>query len=768
MPGPQTAVRESDEITHSAALFGSLAGIVAGLVAGAVIGALIVGTGGAAAIVFIAGASLVGGSIGGMFGKIFGKHSTSPSGTVASGSPNVIVGFDKKSASRALADVAHCLKDAGVEPSLAPPGSFGKLIMQGSGTVFINGFHAAREGDKGSCDFTLGPGWSTVIIGGPTVTLGPIDAEVPVFVDYLITGMGIVGTALLMWPGAVAMFGAGTLGGLGLAANLTQVGLRLGAQIYVGTKLSEVGGAIGHGAAHLMGAEDGSLTEELATLTGATAAPFAGGKLYKGIAEAPLPGMEGPGAAPRGPTGARTKFDGTPPEQARADAAYDRIRADNGDAARIADNTGYPEENVARVKDHLFNDQHEVLIGDSRTGDLQTSRQNFEPDPWIADRWTKASDGTLGEPGTDELGTTRPNSADPKEVPEFRDLLSHEYVEQGLMGDGLPYRSAGSWRQGRNGWHFYPDAQNAGAHDLAPLASPGGRDPFAHYEAMGRSSEGIPRPNENLSNLDEVLNAIRRTQGPGGEPFTPPDPLSPNSTGGGGVVPTPEAAPVSVPRAVAAEGSPPAAAPEDTAPLGANAPAAPTPEPTPMAAPVNTVPANPKYIGGPTAISRTNPNGGHLPADFGLHTIAESPQELALFLQALKNKEASSSPRSNAYQRYLRAIGAGETPTYEQANDAWSVIQQEYFKLARNAGMNMDDVQVHHWNFSKGDFPLEVTDPRNLVHTPDRQTSWNSHQAVHEATSSTTDIWSGPVEDIHQLPIDNAVFPLVPTQPPTP
>ena len=73
---------------------------------------------------------------------------------------------------------------------------------------------------------------------------------------------------------------------------------------------------------------------------------------------------------------------------------------------------------------------------------------------------------------------------------------------------------------------------------------------------------------------------------------------------------------------------------------------------------IGSSPANPRYSGGPANIPRTNPNGGHLPADFDLHTIAESPQEQRLFQQALKNKASSRSPRPNAYQRYLQEIGS--------------------------------------------------------------------------------------------------------------
>ena len=499
-----------------------------------------------------------------------------------------------------------------------PPGTLGKRIAQGSGTVYINNYHAARQGDKGTCDFTLGQGCATVIIGGPTVTVDAIDPEVPVFVDDIITGMTLVGTALLMWPGAVAMFGAGAAAGLSGgfwmgAANVVQVGLRLGAQFYVGMKLSQARGEIGHGTAAYFGAEDGSLASDLATQFGATAAPFAGGGIYKGIAETPLPGARVPGAVPegivdpaasaegvqRGPTGARTTFDGTPKEQARADAAYDRIRADNGDVARISQNTGYPEEHVARVKDHVFHEEHDVLIGNDKTGDLQTSRQRFEPDPQIADRWTKAADGTLGEPARDSEGNAKPGTADPTEAADFHALMAHEYVEQGLMADGRPYRSAESWGQGKAGWNFYPDGQNAGAHDLAPLAGPDGKDPFSHYEKAGRSSEGIPRPNEDLSNLDDVLRGVRRSlgeqggpegsggpegggpksSGPEGEggpaggekPSAPAGPLPTNVPEGRAITPAPEAEPVAVSEAVPGEPLPP------TAPQG------PTPEPAPEA-----------------------------------------------------------------------------------------------------------------------------------------------------------------------------------------
>ncbi len=61
-------------------------------------------------------------------------------------------------------------------------------------------------------------------------------------------------------------------------------------------------------------------------------------------------------------------------------------------------------------------------------------------------------------------------------------------------------------------------------------------------------------------------------------------------------------------------------------------------------------------------------------------------------------------------------------------------------KAAREAGH--DIAQVHHWNFSKSVYPARIVDPRHLVPTPTRAV----HEQIHRATSSTTDIWVGPVD----------------------
>ncbi|WP_445375859.1 PAAR domain-containing protein [Photorhabdus tasmaniensis] len=75
-----------------------------------------------------------------------------PSGALLTGSPNVFI--EGKAAARATVDTAGCNKHP------APP-----LIAQGSETVFINGFPAARVDDKLVCGATIKAGAKTVFIG---------------------------------------------------------------------------------------------------------------------------------------------------------------------------------------------------------------------------------------------------------------------------------------------------------------------------------------------------------------------------------------------------------------------------------------------------------------------------------------------------------------------------------------------------------------------------------------------------------------------------
>jgi hypothetical protein len=167
-------------------------------------------------------------------------------------------------------------------------------------------------------------------------------------------------------------------------------------------------------------------------------------------------------------------------------AAYDAIRNNAGDTARIADNTGIPQNIMDRIKDHLFFREHDLP-----TGPNQTARGNFSPDPEIADLWRKAEAGTLS----------------PDEASRFNRIMAHEYVESSLMDHGLPYRSSHP-----DAWHpdfgNYPTPQHHGAHDLAPLTDPT-RDPFAHWERLlGRDHPGVTDIAPDFSNLDDVIRGI--------------------------------------------------------------------------------------------------------------------------------------------------------------------------------------------------------------------------------------------------------------------
>jgi len=152
----------------------------------------------------------------------------------------------------------------------------------------------------------------------------------------------------------------------------------------------------------------------------------------------------------------------------------------------------------------------------------------------------------------------------------------------------------------------------------------------------------------------------------------------------------------------------------------------------------------------------TNPRGGFQPSDFDLTAIADNPKQARAFQQALK--ERAAEPGDNAYKDYLATREAGRTPTQKQCEDAWKSVRSKYKTLAEKEGVNMDGVEIHHWNFNKGDYPNQVFDSRNLFHTPDRNTSWNSHTVIHRSTTSDPNtaigIWKGPIGDIHVLPLD--------------
>ncbi len=159
-----------------------------------------------------------------------------------------------------------------------------------------------------------------------------------------------------------------------------------------------------------------------------------------------------------------------------------------------------PPKVIVKVKEHIFLKEHELEVANYVTQTIRREKGNFAPLEDIAESWMNAMNKSMqAEEFVDELAN-------------FRQFIAHEYVEAGLMDDGLPYMNPHSWREHPNyGWGNYPmpGDKGYGAHNLAPNPNPR-RSSFGHWEKdLGKSSEGLSLA-ENLSNLDEVLEEIRK------------------------------------------------------------------------------------------------------------------------------------------------------------------------------------------------------------------------------------------------------------------
>lgn len=178
-----------------------------------------------------------------------------------------------------------------------------------------------------------------------------------------------------------------------------------------------------------------------------------------------------------------------------AAAAYERIRGRPDDTARIAENTGYDQSLLDRVKSHVFVAEHDVEVGPG-----ETVRGRFAPQDEAGRLWEKATKGPL--------------SGDEADL--FRGWLAHEGVESSLMRDGMPYRSAdpSAWVRpfdDDDDLMNKPNPEHFGAHDLSPNAWDYKR-PFKQWSLLG-----LPKPEisiaPDLSNLDDVVGLIRGSIG---------------------------------------------------------------------------------------------------------------------------------------------------------------------------------------------------------------------------------------------------------------
>jgi len=154
------------------------------------------------------------------------------------------------------------------------------------------------------------------------------------------------------------------------------------------------------------------------------------------------------------------------------------------------------------------------------------------------------------------------------------------------------------------------------------------------------------------------------------------------------------------------------------------------------------------------AAERLAASGKITPASLGYSTISDSPETLKMWNDAMRS--AASSSRENGYMRYLKALDRGENPDQKMLEDAFTAVNSRFVKSARAAGI--DVAEVHHWNYGKTDYPTQIVDPRNLVMAPSREI----HEGFHRATSSTGDIWGGPIDPRHEIYIDGWYTPLAP------
>ena len=144
-----------------------------------------------------------------------------------------------------------------------------------------------------------------------------------------------------------------------------------------------------------------------------------------------------------------------------AEELYQKIRAMTDDIEKIANHTGISREVIASVKQHMFMDVHDLPVGPN-----STERARFVAQADIGELWLQARSGPL------EAG----------ELKRFERLMAHEFVERGLMKNGMPYRSLHpeAWHDGAN----FPTREHHGAHDLAPLTDQC-REPYSHWSLFG-------------------------------------------------------------------------------------------------------------------------------------------------------------------------------------------------------------------------------------------------------------------------------------------
>jgi hypothetical protein len=177
-----------------------------------------------------------------------------------------------------------------------------------------------------------------------------------------------------------------------------------------------------------------------------------------------------------------------PPPTAMEKAAYARIRAwDQKNINRVAANAELNYDVVRTAHQHMLVNKHTLTIDDVQYEGY------FSPSS--GDIWDAAHRGALS----------------PEQKLEFRNMIAHEWIEYQMealwraTGRGSDYHRAFIVDTKYGGYRDTPlSPSNYAPHDIASHAWSGG---FDHWNLFGRKYRG-PLPDENLSNMDEVLQSI--------------------------------------------------------------------------------------------------------------------------------------------------------------------------------------------------------------------------------------------------------------------
>jgi hypothetical protein len=198
----------------------------------------------------------------------------------------------------------------------------------------------------------------------------------------------------------------------------------------------------------------------------------------------------GPGPYTHGPNGGWSGAGWVEEPSEYAGRVYEELRGtpNHVDVPQMAKHTGIDESVIRDVKTHMIRAQHDVVVGPG-----EWKRGLFTPRDDIAGLWEGARKGTL----------------DPAQVREFKNLMTHEYVESQLMKRGLPYLhdQTGLWRsEAEGGGRRSPKSLSAaGAHDLAPNPARGGFGTAWQKLGLKHPKTALA---DDLSNIDDFVNDI--------------------------------------------------------------------------------------------------------------------------------------------------------------------------------------------------------------------------------------------------------------------